>query len=102
MKFKPEILFFICITGEINLKSEEQNAMDMSTSDAVRDELIKINPTFRDLVHQHQNYEQRLVELAHLTYPNNDEQVEEVTLKKKKLLVKDAIYEMMHDYEVSH
>jgi len=76
--------------------------MDISTSDAVRDELIKNNPTFRELVHQHQNYEERLVELAHLTYPNDDEQIEETTLKKKKLLIKDEIYAMLQDQTVSH
>ena len=76
--------------------------MDMSISDPVRDELIKNNPMFKDLINKHQNYEQRLVELAHLTYPNDDEQIEEVTLKKKKLLVKDEIYSMMNSYEVSH
>jgi uncharacterized protein YdcH (DUF465 family) len=84
------------------LKSEEANDMDMSISDPVKDELLKINPQFRDLIHQHQNYEQRLNELSGLTYPSDDEQIEESTLKKKKLMVKDAIYEMMHDYEVSH
>ncbi|CAN5544939.1 hypothetical protein BH10ACI3_BH10ACI3_21790 [soil metagenome] len=76
--------------------------MDMSTADPVRDELIKINPTFRDLVHQHQDFEARLNELAHLTYPNEDEQLEEVTLKKKKLLIKDEIYDMMQQHAVSH
>lgn len=76
--------------------------MDMSIPDAVRDELIKINPAFKELVHQHQNYERRLSELAHLTYPSDDEQLEEVTLKKKKLVIKDEIYAMMHDYSVSH
>lgn len=76
--------------------------MDLSTPDRVRDELLKINPTFRELVHQHSNYEQRLDELSHLTYPNDDEQLEESTLKKKKLLVKDEIYSIMHDYQVSH
>ena len=76
--------------------------MDLSTPDVVRDELIKLNPTFRDLVHQHQNYEKRLNELAHLTYPSDQEQLEETTLKKKKLLIKDEIYAMMHDYSVSH
>jgi uncharacterized protein YdcH (DUF465 family) len=84
------------------LKSEEATDMDMSTSDTVKDELLKTNPTFRDLVHQHQNYENRLTELAGLTYPNYDEQIEESTLKKKKLMVKDEIYAMMHDYEISH
>lgn len=76
--------------------------MDLSIPDAVRDELLKSNPTFRDLVHQHQTYEQRLNELGSLAYPSDDEQVEESTLKKKKLLVKDEIYAMMHDYSVSH
>ncbi|HVF29928.1 MAG TPA: YdcH family protein [Pyrinomonadaceae bacterium] len=76
--------------------------MDMSTPDVVRDELIKTNSAFRDLVQQHQTYEERLSELAHLSYPSDDEQVEETTLKKKKLQIKDEIYAMMHDYQVSH
>ena len=76
--------------------------MDMSTPDVVRDELIKTNSAFRDLVQQHQSYEERLSELAHLSYPSDDEQVEETTLKKKKLLIKDEIYAMMHQYSVSH
>ena len=76
--------------------------MDMSTIDPVRDELIKSNSAFRDLVHQHQDFETRLNELAHLTYPNDDEQLEEITLKKKKLLIKDEIYSMMQQHAVSH
>ncbi len=76
--------------------------MDLSTPDRVRDELLKIDPTFRELVHQHTNYEQRLQELAHLTFPSDDEQHEESVLKKKKLLVKDEIYAIMSQYEVSH
>jgi uncharacterized protein YdcH (DUF465 family) len=76
--------------------------MDLSTPDRVRDELLKINPTFRELVHQHTSYEERLQELSHLTYPSDDEQIEESTLKKKKLLVKDEIYAIMNDYQISH
>ncbi len=76
--------------------------MDMSTTDAVRDELIKSNSVFRDLVHQHQDFEARLNELAHLSYPSEDEQLEEVTLKKKKLAIKDEIYAMMEQQTVSH
>ena len=76
--------------------------MDIATADSVKDELIKSNTVFRDLIHQHQNYEKRLVELAHLTYPNEDEQLEELTLKKKKLSVKDEIYAMMQQYATSH
>jgi uncharacterized protein YdcH (DUF465 family) len=76
--------------------------MDMSTADPVRDELLKINPEFRDLVHQHQDFEERLNELAHLTYPSDDEQLEEITLKKKKLQIKDEIYAIMQQHAVSH
>jgi uncharacterized protein YdcH (DUF465 family) len=75
--------------------------MDMSTADPVRDELLRSNQQFRDLVHQHEDFEKRLNELAHLTYPNDDEQLEEATLKKRKLAVKDEIYAMMQ-HAVSH
>ena len=74
----------------------------MSTADPVRDELLKSNPQFRDLVHQHDDFEARLSELAHLSYPSDDEQLEEVTLKKKKLQIKDEIYAMMQQHAVSH
>lgn len=76
--------------------------MDMSTADPVRDELLRSNSNFRELVHQHEDFEKRLSELAHLTYPNDDEQLEEVTLKKKKLAIKDEIYAMMQQHAVSH
>ena len=76
--------------------------MDMTTPDALRDELLKSNQVFRDLVHQHQNFETRLSELAHLSYPSEDEQLEEITLKKRKLAIKDEIYAMMQQQTVSH
>jgi uncharacterized protein YdcH (DUF465 family) len=76
--------------------------MDMTTSNPVRDELIKENQDFRELVQQHQNYEKRLTELAELTYPNDDELIEETTLKKKKLVIKDEIYAIMQNHSASH
>ncbi|HCA57834.1 MAG: YdcH family protein [Acidobacteria bacterium] len=76
--------------------------MDLSTPDPVRDELLKSNATFRDLVHQHQNYEKRLNELAAITFPSDDEQFEESTLKKKKLMIKDEIHAIMNEYATSH
>lgn len=76
--------------------------MDMTTTDPVRDELIRENQNFRELVQKHQSYEKRLTELAGLTYPNDDELLEESTIKKKKLLIKDEIYALMQDYSKSH
>lgn len=76
--------------------------MDISTTESVKEELMKESQTFRDLVNQHQTYEERLSELSNLTYPSESEQIEEITIKKKKLNVKDEIYAMMAEYEKSH
>lgn len=76
--------------------------MDILTVDAVKIELSKKNPEFRDLVEQHQSFEKRLSELAELTYPNDEELLEEATLKKKKLIVKDEMYSMMEKYSSLH
>ncbi len=76
--------------------------METSITEAVKDELFNKNQTFRDLVQQHQTYEKRLNELAELTYPNDEEQLEETTLKKKKLRLKDEMYEIMQKYTNSH
>ena len=76
--------------------------MDMSIADPVRDALLKSNTDFRNLVHQHEDFEKRLSELARLTYPSDDEVLEEITLKKKKLAIKDEIFNMMQQQAVSH
>lgn len=76
--------------------------MEITASDTIKNELIKENQTFRELIRQHQTYEERLSELSGLTYPNEDEILEETNLKKKKLIVKDEIYSMMQDYTKGH
>ena len=76
--------------------------MDMNVTDPVRDALIKENQGFRNLIQKHQGYEKRLTELGGLTYPNEDELLEETTLKKKKLLVKDEIHAILQEHSVAH
>ncbi len=76
--------------------------MDITTVDTVKVELSKKNPMFRDLMQQHQNFERRLSELSELTYPNDEELLEEATLKKKKLVIKDEMYSMMEKYSNHH
>ena len=72
------------------------------TNESLKDELYKENQNFRELALQHQNYEKRLGELAGLTYPNDEELLEESVLKKKKLAVKDEMYAIMQEYSGSH
>lgn len=76
--------------------------MDISKTEAVRDELMKVDSKFRDLVHQHQNFEDRLNELSSLTYPSEDEQLEEIKIKKLKLSLKDQMYAKIDEYANSH
>ena len=70
----------------------------MTTVNPIRDTLLKESQEFRELVQIHENYEKRLTELAGLTYPNDEELLEESTLKKKKLVVKDELYAMMDEF----
>ncbi|PYS22539.1 MAG: hypothetical protein DMF72_13065 [Acidobacteria bacterium] len=69
--------------------------MDMSQADNLKEELMTSNPEFREMAREHGRYEQRLSELSALTYPSDEEQLEEVTLKKKKLALKDQMYSLM-------
>ena len=73
--------------------------MDTITADTVKEQLMTNNPEFRELVREHGRYEERLSELSALAYPSDEEQLEETTLKKKKLALKDQMYSLMLDYE---
>ena len=80
--------------------------MDVTTADMLKEELINQDPEFRELAREHTRYEQRLSELSALAYPSDEEQLEEVTLKKKKLALKDQMYALIMQYQknesVSH
>ena len=69
--------------------------MEMTKVDSLKEELMASNPEFREMAREHGRYEQRLSELSALTYPSDEEQLEEVTLKKKKLALKDQMYSLM-------
>ncbi len=80
--------------------------MEITTADVLKEELMNRDPEFRELAREHTRYEQRLSELSALTYPSDEEQLEEVTLKKKKLALKDQMYSIMTQHQkgesVSH
>ena len=73
--------------------------MDIATTDSLKEELINRDPEFRELAREHHKYEERLRELSALSYPNDEEQLEEITLKKKKLALKDQMYSMCCQYQ---
>lgn len=56
----------------------------------LKDDLLR-NDEYRRLDEQHRDYESRLMVLTQKVVLSDEEQVEEVTLKKKKLHVKDRM-----------
>ena len=69
--------------------------MEMTKADSLKEALMASNPEFREMAREHGRYEERLSELSALAYPSDEEQLEEVTLKKKKLALKDQMYTLM-------
>ena len=63
----------------------------MSQAGSVRDLLLVQNEEYRRLDQQHHEYESRLTLLTEKVVLSDEEQVEEVTLKKMKLQVKDRM-----------
>ncbi|MBM3791910.1 MAG: DUF465 domain-containing protein [Acidobacteria bacterium] len=57
----------------------------------VREKLMLSDDEFRRLASEHQNYAQELEKLSHRSYLTEDERIQEITLKKKKLLLKDRM-----------
>ena len=53
--------------------------------------LLETNEEFRELAFKHHTLEDRLHELGAKQYLSDDEQVEEVSLKKRKLYIKDRM-----------
>ena len=80
--------------------------MDITNADMLKEELMSRDPEFRELAREHTRYEERLRELTALAYPSDEEQLEEVTLKKKKLALKDQMYALIMQHQknqsVSH
>ena len=60
-----------------------------------RADLLRTDEEFHTLSVQHHQLEDRLHELTAKHYLSEPEQVEEVTLKKKKLLLKDRMEDIM-------
>ena len=73
--------------------------METTNTDSLREQLMTSDPEFRELAREHGRYEERLSELSSLTYPNDEEQLEEITLKKKKLAIKDQMQSMILQYK---
>jgi uncharacterized protein YdcH (DUF465 family) len=64
----------------------------------LKQHMMATNDEFQRLATEHQQYKQRLQELAGKTYLTGQEQLEEVRMKKVKLHLKDQMEHMMQQY----
>ncbi len=57
----------------------------------IREQLLTYDQEYQKLVEQHTEYEEQLLQLSHSSYLNLEDLQREITLKKLKLRVKDAM-----------
>ena len=69
--------------------------MSVPTSEnALKEYLTDHDAHYKELMDEHHRYEERLVELSTIHYPSTEEQIEEATLKKKKLYLKARLVKL--------
>ena len=64
----------------------------------LRDQLLKDNAEYRRLAAEHESYDHQLENLSNKHFLSEEEQLQEKTLKKKKLALKDQMYSMVQKY----
>ena len=60
--------------------------------------LLETNEEFRELAFKHHTLDDRLHALETKNYLSDDEQIEEVSLKKQKLHIKDRMESMLRQF----
>ena len=72
--------------------------MSAAEAQEVKNLLLNSNEHYKELAERHHQLDGRLHELTEKHYLSDTEQVEEVTLKKRKLALKDQMEAMARDY----
>lgn len=69
----------------------------MNRTAEIRDRLAREDSNYQRLVRKHQEYDKRLSELRDRRFLTDDEQLEEVRLKKLKLALKDHMEDLVRE-----
>jgi hypothetical protein len=67
----------------------------------LKEHLLKTDPEFRELATLHRQLDERLHELESKHYLTDSEQIEEVTIKKRKLHLKDRMEDILRRHRVA-
>jgi uncharacterized protein YdcH (DUF465 family) len=76
--------------------------MDAAEAQDVKHLLLRNDDQYRQLAAQHHQLDHRLHELSNKHYLSTSEQLEEVTLKKRKLALKDRMEGLAREYAHAH
>lgn len=76
--------------------------MEMNPQDELKAHLMATSDEFRELAGQHTQLHKRVEELESKHHLTNDEQVEEVRIKKQKLRLKDQMNAILARSRVQH
>jgi uncharacterized protein len=71
----------------------------MPTSQELREQLLQNDEEFRSLSSKHHELDDRLHELGSKSYLADAEQLEETTLKKRKLQLKDRMEDILRRHQ---
>jgi uncharacterized protein YdcH (DUF465 family) len=70
----------------------------MADAQDVKTVLLETNDEFRQLASRHHELDNRLIALESKSYLTDAEHVEEITIKKRKLQLKDRMEAILRDY----
>ena len=76
--------------------------MNAAESQDAKNLLLRSDQDYRQLAEQHHQLDERLHQFTERHYLSTSEQLEEATLKKRKLALKDRMEEMARHYAHSH
>ena len=76
--------------------------MNAAEAQEAKNLLLHNDDHYRELVQQHHQLDDRLHQLSDKHYLSTTEQIEEVTIKKQKLALKDQMELMAREYTMSH
>ena len=68
------------------------------SSETIREVLLREDEEFQRLAQKHEELEERLTFLSGKIFLSSEEKLEEVTLKKKKLALKDKMAALIRNY----
>lgn len=76
--------------------------MSAAEAQEVKNFLLTSDPQFKSLAEQHHQLDDRLHQLIGKQYLSTNEQFEEITLKKRKLALKDQMESILREYARQH